>query len=54
MMFPMRNFCLALSHTCQKIIYHLYTEAVSIIFAVRKHESFDKNYIHRMHSFISS
>lgn len=54
MMSPMRNFCLALSHTCQKIIYHLYTEAISIIFALSKHESFDKNYIHRMHNFISS
>lgn len=39
MMFPMCNFCLAVSRTCQEIIYHLYTEAISITFALRKYES---------------
>lgn len=39
-MFPMCNFCMVNSHTCQEIIYHLYTEAISIItFALRKYES---------------
>lgn len=42
MLFFMCNFCMALSRTCQEIIYHLCTEAISITFALRKHESLDK------------
>lgn len=35
-MFPVSNFCMAVSHTCQEMIYHLYSEAISITFALRK------------------
>lgn len=41
-MFPMCNFCMVVSHTCQKSIYHLYTEVISIIFALRNYESLGK------------
>lgn len=38
-MFPMYNFCLVDSQTCQEIIYHLYTETIQITFALKKYES---------------